>query len=760
MGTLHDVRYALRTMARAPAFTAVAVASLALGIGANAAIFSLFYSVVLKPLPFRDPARLIAAWDTYLPAFSKVGVSPAEIEAWRAQTDLFEQTAWYRYVSKDVTLVAPGIEALEVHATLVSSDFFSTLGIPASFGRSDGAWISDSLWRTQFAAHREVKGRVIRLNDRAFTILGVLPAKFQFPDWADVWLPPGPLLGDEATNPVRHALGFVGRLRSSVGEQQAFARLRDLSARLAAEHPKTSTGWGVRISTLQDDLTASRRPTLLMLLAAVGLVLMIACANVANLMLARATARTREIAIRAALGAGAWRIARQMLTESVVLSGIGGALGLGIAALAPVPALNSIVLLFVAAISILTGIAFGLAPVLHALRRDPQRAIKRGVGSSALVSAEFALTLILLSSAAILARSFVNLMRVDPGFDPHGVLTLRITAPPSRNAPEIFRRIEEGAREIPGVDAVAGTNALPLAASRANTSRFNVPGSALINPDALPAAQILAVSPDYFRAMRIPLRAGRAFAAHDLNQPVVIINEFMARRFWPGKNPVGEKYITGVWGPSPQSSTIIGVAGDVKQFGLDSEPSFDEYFPNVAANYLVIRTAGNPGELAAPLRRLIHQIDPELPVSEVRSMDQIAAESARSRRSVLELLAGFAALAVVLALIGMYGVMAWSVARRTREIGIRVALGANPSRVMRAVLADALRLSAIGSLIGVVGALAARKLLASLLFGVSTADPLIYAGAAALLGAAAMCACYVPALRASRVDPAVALRIE
>ena len=760
MGTLHDVRYALRTMARAPVFTAVAVATLALGIGANAAIFSLFYSVVLKPLPFRDPARLIAAWDTYLPAFSKVGVSPAEIEAWSAQTDLFEQTAWYRYVSKDVTLLAPGAEAAEVHATFVSPDFFSTMGIPASFGRADGAWISDPLWRARFDADPAAIGRVVRLNDQAFTILGVLPAKFRFPDWADVWLPPGPLLGDEATNPVRHALGFVARLRSSVAEQQAVARLRDLSARLAAEHPKTSTGWGVRISALQDDLTASQRPALVMLLAAVGLVLLIACANVTNLMLARATARTREIAIRAALGAGAWRIVRQMLTESVVLSGIGGAVGIGIAALAPVPALDSMALLFIAAMSISTGIMFGLAPVFHALRRDTHRAIKRGVGSSALVSAEFALTLILLSSAGILAKSFLKLMRVDPGFDPHGVLTLRITAPPSRNSPEIFRRIEQGARELPGIDAVAGTNALPLAASRSNTSRFNVPGNALINADALPAAQILAVSPDYFSAMRIPLRAGRAFTEHDLNQPVVIINETMARRFWPGKNPVGEKYLTGVWGSSPQSSTIVGVAGDVKQFGLDSEPSFDEYFPNLAANYLVIRTSSDPAELAAPLHRLIHDVDPELPVSEVRTMDQIASESARSRRSALELLAGFATLAVALALIGVYGVMAWSVARRTREIGIRVALGANPTRVMRTVLADALRLSAIGSLIGVVGALAARKLLASLVFGVSTADPLIYAGAAVLLGAAAMCACYFPALRASRVDPAVALRIE
>lgn len=757
MGLMQDVRYALRAMRRAPGFTAVAVATLTLGIGANAAIFSLFYSLVLRPLPFRDPSRLVAAWDTYLPAFAKVGVSPTEIQAWSSQNDIFEQTSWYRYVSKDVTLVSPGAEAMEVRATFVSPEWSSMLGISAAIRRPDGALISDSLWRTRFGSDPGIVGRTVRLNDQSFTITGVMPDKFRFPDWADVWLAPGPLLGDEATNPVRHALGFVARLQSGVSERQAAARLQDLSRRLAAEHPQTSTGWGVRLSGLQDDLTASQKPALGMLVAAAGLVLLIACANVANLMLARASGRTREIAVRSALGAGGWRIARQMLTESVVLSLTGGVCGMALVKVAPVE-LNATVLIFAAVISIATGLAFGLAPAIFALRRDTIQVIKSQVRSSALVSVEFALAVMLVSGAGILVKSFLKLQQVDPGFNPRGVLTLRVMAPPSRNSPHLFRRIEAALRSLPGVKAVAGTNGLPLLANRSNTSRFNVPGSPLINADALPAAQIRAVSPDYFEAMGIPLRAGRAFTERDLNQPVVIINETMARRFWPGRNPLGEKYVTGVWGPEPTYSTIIGVAGDVKQFGLDSEPGFDEYSPVLGTNYLVIRTSGDPLRLAAAARRVIHEIDPELPVSEVLTMQQIAAESARARRSTMQLLAAFAALALVLALVGIYGVMAWSVAARTREIGIRAALGADPRRVMRDVLARGLRLSLAGAAIGIAGAFAGRKVLGSLVFGVSPSDPSIYAGVLVLMALVAGAACYVPARRARDVDAAVVLR--
>jgi predicted permease len=764
-----DIRYALRMFARAPGFTMVAVMTLALGIGANTAIFSVVYAVILKPLPFREPSRLIAAWDTYQPQFAKIGVSPAEMAAWKAQNDIFSQTAWYRYVSKDLTLSTAGADAMEIHATFISLEFLSTLGVAPAMGGTDGALISDAVWRTHFGADSSIVGKSVKLDDAAFTIAGVMPADFQFPDWADAWLTPGPMLGDEATNPVRHAMGFVGRLRNGVTEAQAAARLQDVAKRLAAEHPKTSTGWGIRVAGLQDDVTAGVRAPLMLLAGAVALVLLMACVNVANLLLALASGREREIAIRAALGAGAWRIARQMLTESVVLACAGGALGVALGALAltefsPVKtSLDSTALMLAAAITMITGIVFGLAPALHALRGDTNSSIKSGSAGrvqSGLVIAEFALALMLVSSAGILMKSFVRLMRVDPGFDPRGVVTLRVSVPPSRNGVELFHRIEERVRTFAGVDFVAGANALPLIANRANTSRFSVPGNPQINPDALPAAQLRAVSPDYFRAMGIPLWSGRAFTERDLNQPVAIINETMARRYWPGRDPVGEKYVVGVWGPAPQYATIVGVAGDVKQFGLDSEPSNDEYFPYIGPAYVIVHTRGDAASLAPAVRRAVHEIDPELPVEDVRTMEQVVTESAKSRRWTLILLGAFATLALGLALVGIYGVMAWSVERRTREIGIRVALGAGPRRVAWLVLGEGFRLCAMGAAIGVVGAVAARRALTVLVFGVSTADAWVLCAVIGLMGMVAMGACYFPARRASRVDPTEALRAD
>jgi putative ABC transport system permease protein len=337
---------------------------------------------------------------------------------------------------------------------------------------------------------------------------------------------------------------------------------------------------------------------------------------------------------------------------------------------------------------------------------------------------------------------------------------MRISVPPSRNPEDLFHRIEQSVRALPGVDAIAATNALPLVASRANTSRFSVPGSPLINPDALPAAQLRTASPDYFRAMHIPIRSGRAFMEQDLRQPVVIINETMARRYWPGKDPVGEKYIFGVWGPKPDWATIVGVVGDVKQFGLDSESSMDEYFPGLAPSYLIVHTTGDAASLIHVVRREVGRIDPDLPISEIRTMDEIAAESAQSRRSTMTLLAVFAALALMLALVGIYGVMAWSVAQRTREIGIRMALGARDAKVVGLVLGQGMKLALIGVAIGTAGALAMRRVLESMVFEVSTGDPIIYGGVAIAMLAVALAACYVPARRATRVDPLVALRTE
>jgi putative ABC transport system permease protein len=796
-----DIRYALRSLARTPGFTGIAVLTLALGIGANTAIFSLVHAVILKPLPYRDPGRLATIWDTYLPQFDRIGISSAELRAWQQQTDLFGASAWYRNVPLDLTLSTPalgtaGAEAMQVHATFIAPSLLPMLGVAPALGRAfseqeppNSVLLSHRLWQTRFAASPAVVNHSIRLNEQEFAVIGVMPSDFEFPDFADLWLPPGPLLADALTNPVRHALGFVGRLAPGATVQQVQARLDTISRRLTAENSKTSTGWAMQAAGLQDELTRAVRPTLLMLLGAVGLVLLIACANVANLLLSRAGGRAREIAIRTALGAGGWRLVRQSITESIVLSAIGGTAGLVLAQAglrafslsafsnfrAPFQApMNFAVLAFLLAVSLAAGLIFGLAPALRALRSDHNSVIKSGSvagGGSprvrhALVVAEFALAMVLVAGAGILVKSFERLMRVDPGFDPSGVLTLHLSIPPSRDANQLFHRLDARIRALPGVESVAAVNTLPLIATRANTSRFNVPGSPLINPNALPAAQIRLASPDYFRTMRIPLRAGRAFTESDLNLPVAIVNQTFARRYWPGRDPVGQKFVTGVWGPTPTWSTIVGVVGDVKDFGLDTEPALCEYFPGTASNYLVVRAAvghaddNAGGPLAAAVSREVRRVDGGLPVTEVRTMEQVLAESARSRRWTMALLVAFAGLAMLLALVGIYGVMSFAVAQRTREIGIRMALGADRSQVLGMVVGSGLKLSAAGLGLGLLGAWMLRRILAGFVFDVSPSDPAIYAAVAILMLAVACAACYLPARRASLVDPSIALHWE
>ncbi|MGA3237931.1 MAG: ABC transporter permease [Bryobacteraceae bacterium] len=778
---MNDLQFAVRTLRKSPGFTVTAVLTLALGIGANTAIFSLVHAVILKPLPFREPARLIVIWDSYRPQFEKIGISPAELNIWQQQSDLFSESAWYRSVPQNLPLTGAGGEAVEVHADLVSARLFPLLGAAPALGRAftesdapNTVVLSEHLWRTRFAGDPEIAGKSIRMNGEAFAVTGVMPHDFAFPDWADLWIPKGPLMGDELSNSVRHALGFVGRLRDGVALNGVTQRIGGLSRRLAAENPKTSHGWGMNAYGLQEDLTAKLRPALLMLLGAVTLVLLIACTNVANLLLSRAASRTKEMALRTALGAGAGRLIRQLLAESLLLSAMGGGLGLLIAKLSvarfsPVPApLDSAVLWFLLAISLATAALFGLIPAMQAFAADPVTAIKSASVSSggsrrirgALVVAEFAFALILAAGAGTLVQSFVRLMHVDPGFDPHGVLSLRLSIPPSRDAAALFRRIDERLRTLPGVESVAASNMLPLAADRAYTSRFNVPGSPLIDPNALPAAQLRSVTPDYFRAMRIPLRSGRVFTPKDYNAPVVIVNETMARRFWPGRDPVGIQFVTGPWGPNPQWSTIVGVAGDVKQFGLDSEPTLDMYFASPAASYVVVRAAGNLTALALVARREIRGIDGEVPVSDVSTMDEVLDESARSRRWTMALLAAFAGLALALAAVGIYGVMAWMVGQRTREIGIRMALGANAREVRGMVVGYALKLSSMGMAVGIAGAFALRRVMASLVFEAGSSGPATIAAVAALMLAVAAVASYVPARRASRVDPSIALRWE
>jgi predicted permease len=779
-GLVFDCRYALRALRSEKVVNALIVLVLALVIGANTAIFSIVHSVLLEPLPFRQPSRILAVWDTYLPQFSKVGVSPAELAAWRTQRYLFDETSWYRYVPLDGILAIPGSDPVSVHAGFIATNLFSFLGESPILGRPfsvkeepNSVLLSHQVWIQRFAANPAIVGQTIRFQGEPYRVVGVMPAAAQFPDWADLWLPEGPLLGDELTNPVRHALGFLARLRSGVSAATASVRLAALSRQLSTANPKTSTGWGISVSTLQRDLSGDIRPALLLLSGAASLLLLVGCANIAGLLLARTAARQKEIAIRVAVGAGATRIIGQLLLESILLALLGGAAGglLAKVALAFVlparPLLDAPVLLVLTAGSVTTGVLFGLAPVLDVLRLDPQAAMKPAAEPhrtshirSALVVLEFALTLTLVIGAALLAKSFAFLVNENPGFNPAGVLTLRILAPPAEKPEELSHRIEESLVPLPGVQTVAVTNALPLIANRANTSRFNVPGNPLINPDALPAAQIRAVSPTYFSAMQIAVKAGRPFTERDLNQPVVIINETMARRFWPGRNPVGSKFITGPWGPRPLWATVVGVVADVKDFGLDSERSLDIYHPALTAEYLVIKTQGDPLALAPSVRRVLRAAAPELAISEIRAMDEIAHVTARRRRVTLYLLGAFALLALLLALVGLSGLMYWTVAKRRRELGIRMALGAQRSQVVTLILRRGAYLALAGLGLGVAGSFALRTVMKSFVYGVNPGDPLIYVCVTGALLVAALCACYFPARQASRADPMASLRHE
>jgi putative ABC transport system permease protein len=784
---------------RSPAFTLTVVLTLALGIGANTAIFTVVNSVLLRALPYRDPARLAAIWDTYRPNFPKLGVSPTEYDEWARQTGIFEEIGRYRYVAigKETNLTG-GREPIRVQPTCVSSSVFPMLGVRPLMGRvfasaddapnaAPVALLGHRLWRDYFNSNPNLIGAPIQLNGQAFTVVGVLPPDFRLPGWADLWLPQGQA-GDEITNPMRHGFAVIARLKANVSMRQASARLDSIRQRLEREHSKTSKGFGVSISGLQEDLAGNLRPALLVLLGAVTLVLLIACVNVANLLLSRATTRRREMAIRIALGASRWRIARQSLAECLQLSLAGGAAGLLLAylglnlllRLAPPdwidPAtihMDAATLAFLFTISLLTGLVFGIAPALQAARQDPSTGLKEsgrsftpgpGAGRSALVVAEFALAMVLLMGAGLLIHSFARLLQVSPGFQAAHVLTLRVQPSPNsypdgQKLKAFYQRVEARLLSLPGVQAVAATNAPPLATERNNVQRFAVPGSPLMRPDVFPLAQRHLITPDYFRTLGIPLR-GRTYNASDLDQPYIIVNETMAQAFWPGEDAVGKRFITDPLGATPSFSTVIGVAADVHQVGLDAKRGNDFYFLWYGPTYLMIRTASDPLSLAPALRREIHALDPTVPVSDFRTMEQLLDASTGPRRFSTMLLSIFAAVALALALIGIYGTMSWSVGQRRQEIGIRMAVGADGGSIMRLILGRGLKLSAFGLAIGLAATLALTRVLSTLLFEITPHDPWILSGVSLLMLVVTMAACYLPARRATKVDPISTLRAE
>jgi len=808
---LKDIRYGIRTLGKNPGFTAVAVLTLALGIGANTAIFSVVENVLLRPLPYPQPGNLVQIWNTYPPQAPRAGLSPGDYADWRQQNASFSEMGGYAYISQGFNLTGEA-EPQRVLVSYASAGLFPLLGIKLAAGHyfvleddragsSPVVILSHRLWQSRFGGDPAVLGRTITLDNQRYTVTGVLPADFHLLRWPDLWMPIGQY-GDDLTEHVHHAFIGVARLKPGVTLAQARDEMVRLNQQETIQYPDSHKFFGVLVEPMEDPSAAKLQGILLVLSAAVGLVLLIACANIVNLLLVRNAGREREVALRTALGASSWRLSRQLLTESMLLSLAGGALGLilavgGLRALmAFVPAdlgvlresgLNSKVLAFTATVCVTTGIICGLLPALRTLRANLAGVLKHGSkgtngpghnrAHNVLVISEIAMALVPLIGAGLLLRSFQHLLEVDPGFRVDHILTMEVqqAALPFTQAKQLsqeewiqigqkqsleFEQIVERIRALPGVKEAAGIDDLPLSNEFRQASRFVIEGQPIPNAGARPIVQFRTVSLGYFSTLGIPLRKGRFFTEDDWKVPRAVINETMERRFWPKGDALGKRINLCSLDPKPCWSTIIGITGNVHQFGLDAEPTFDVYFAGGWTPYVVVRTASDPVALATAVTDVIHKADPNLPVTHVMTMDGLLTDSISPRRFSATLVGVFAMLAVVLAAVGIYGVMSYTVSQRTQEIGVRMALGAQLASVRRMILGQTLKLTLIGVALGLAGAFVVARFLTSLLFGVGMYDPVTFLGVAALLVAVALAASYIPARRAMRVDPIVALRYE
>jgi putative ABC transport system permease protein len=796
-----DLRYSIRILTRSPAFSIAALLALALGTGANTAIFSVVHAVLLEPLPYPAPDRLVMLWQDMRarggPA--REWATPGNYFDWKAETPVFEHVAAIGGWAPALTGAG---EPEQLVGAQVTATYFDVLGVPPLLGRAflpeedvPGAErvvvIAHDLWQRRLAGDPGVVGRTVTLDGEPHAVVGIMPPGFRpaVLAAAQIWRP----RRMNAANPSRGAviLRVVARLRADVSVDQARTRLASAAQRLERQYPDWNTKVGFVVERLHDQVVGDVRPALLVLLGAVGFVLLIACANVANLLLARASSRTREIAVRLALGARRGRVIRQLLTESLVLAVAGGAAGLLVAfwgvdlLMAFVPAggplnrevgLDVPVLIFTAVVTLLTGLAFGVAPALQTSRPDMAASLKEGGkhGASAgtrrlrraLVAAEVAVAITLLVGAGLLARSFVNLQGTYLGFDPAGVLVASVS-PPSARYPEdpqrvaFYDRLIERAAALPGVRTAALTSIIPLAIGDSDMS-FLIEG---VPPPATgedyPVGWYRIVSPGYFDTLRLPLARGRTFEESE-PAPVFVVNEAMVRKYWPAEDPLGRRIRLSRNGPW---FTLVGVVGDVRQRGARETPQPQMYFPyrqfiEPGAVVVALRTDGDPLALASSLRSAVREIDADLPVYGVARLDELVSGSVAQPRFVMLLVVVFAALALSLAAVGIYGVMSYTVVQRTGELGVRMALGASPGDLFRLLLGDALRVTAAGLAIGCGAALLLGRTMRGLLFGVSSADPLTFAATTAFLLGVALLASYLPARRATRVDPLLALRTE
>jgi putative ABC transport system permease protein len=822
MNTLfQDIRYGARMLLKTPAMTAIVILALALGIGANTAIFSVINAVVLRPLPFDHPEQLLFL-NERSPVLDEMSISYPNFTDWRDQNHVFEKIGVYNRNSYNLTGYG---EAERILTGQVSADLFSALRVHAGIGRlftndedKPGAApvvvLSYALWQRRFGGQNSILNQTLTLNGKSYTVIGVMPQDFAFPTRVEMWVPVGQLSGDPNWQQRGNHPGLYGvaRLKPGATQAQAQADMNNIAANLQQQYPDSNTNDGVRIRTLMEVLVGDTvKSTLWILFGAVAFVLLIACANIANLLLARATSRKKEMAIRAAMGASRWRIARQLLTESLLLAIVGGGIGLWIARLTikwilyvsptAIPrakeiTLNWRVLGFTLGVSVLTGILFGLVPSIQAGEVDVHETLKEaGRGTSArhwlrssLVIVEVATTMVLLIGAGLMIRSFYRLQNVNPGFSYEHLTSFNVSLPQKKYSTleqqsTFFNNLLQNIRALPGVQYAAAASGLPLGNNGWQTS-FVVDGRPEPPRGQTPLMEACTVSPDYFKAMNIPLLHGRYFteqdnrsfiAGRDLSKlsegerlisgsNVIIVDELFAKQHWPGEEAVGKRIRFGSDAKAP-ALEVVGVVGRVKMESLsDDSNRVQGYFSSAQLPFtgmtILIKGTGDPNQLIASARAQVTAADPDQPIYNIRTMDEIRGEAVAPQRLNLMLMSIFAGLAFVLAIVGIYGVMSYAVTQRTHEIGIRMAIGAQPRDVFRMILGHGMFLTGVGMVAGLLGSFALTRLMATMLFGVKPTDPLTFGGVALLLAAVALIACYIPGKRATRVDPVDSLRYE
>ena len=804
---LNDLRYSVRMLLKSRGFTVVALLTLALGIGGVTAVFSVVYAVLLRPLPFRDPDRLVMVWESH-PEIRKLQVTVPDFLDWQRQSQGFEQMAAYSFEAVNKVVLTGRGEPEQLQATMVSENLFALLGVKPAVGRSflpeecqSGhdrvAMLSHALWQRRFGADPSILGKAIALDLDSFTVVGIVAPDQAFPVWADVFLPLSLMEAEVRTSRVYHPLEVVARLRQESTLRQAQTEMGTIARQLQQAYPATNGTIGASVVPLLKDSVRDVQKPLFLLLGAVVLILLIACANVANLLLSRATLRKKEVAIRTALGAGRGRLIRQFLTESMALALPGAGLGL-LLAYWSVPLLRAMAagrlpragqidlswgaLCFAFGATVFTGVLLGLVPAFRASSAcDLSRSLKEGKGRASVASesgrglnmvtaAEVTLATVVLVGTGLLVRSFQQLLKVDPGFRTKSILTMQISLPSTKygweQAERFFQqRLFPRVRVLPGVEGVSVINSHPMSLELSErlrfASRFWIEGKPTPDPGRFPVAQIRWASSDYFRVMGIALRQGRLLDEADGGKPHYLINETLAQRFFRDQDPVGRRLLLDVMAREPKAIHIVGVVADIKELGLDKEVEPTLYQMDVSPRMtLLVRTRGDPLSLGSAVRHEVLAVDPEQPVHEIRSIDQVLSSSLAPRRLSMSLMSVFAALALLLAMVGIYGVVTYAVTQRTQEIGIRVTLGAQYIDVLGLVVGQGMTSVLVGVLTGSVGALVLARLMSSLLFGVGAYDLVTFTVAPLILVLIGLLACYFPARRAMKVDPVVALRYE